>query len=282
MISAESFRLSPVKFRSKSFAIALGVVVLAFTSFANGQDGSQSGRQQPGIAAQPGSAPPPPGMAGQGGDDTTLEIAPQPGIRPPAGSTGEIPGGRGFKPGEDTASINPNYQPNGQDNSNLGRRVHPYLGISVAYRTLCYAGKEEEGLEIINIDPGSPAEQAKLHSHVGASVVGAVGTIASTMLGPLNFITEPALIKSGAMGMNGDMIVAVDDHRVRTKEEFEAEISKLKPGDTMYLTVIRPMSGGEGGAHQTLKIAVKVGAMGEYADAGPGASPGYPQPMPRY
>jgi len=73
------------------------------------------------------------------------------------------------------------------------------------------------------------------------------------------------------MGQNGDLIVAVDDKRVRDQSDLESAMSRLKPGDTMYLTVIRPNGTDERGPHATLKIAVRVGAVGEpIANAAPG------------
>jgi S1-C subfamily serine protease len=64
----------------------------------------------------------------------------------------------------------------------------------------------------------------------------------------------------------GDLIVAVNDHRVRSELDLDEELDKLNPGDTMYVTVVRPLPGGN---HKTMKIAVKVGDPGEtIADAG--------------
>ena len=69
------------------------------------------------------------------------------------------------------------------------------------------------------------------------------------------------------MGHDGDLIVAVDDRRVRDQSDLESAMSRLKPGDTMYLTVIRP----QGNSHTTLKIAVRVGAVGEPVASAPPA-----------
>jgi S1-C subfamily serine protease len=55
--------------------------------------------------------------------------------------------------------------------------------------------------------------------------------------------------------MPGDLIVAVDDRRVRTEEEFMRAIDPLRAGDTVYVTVIRPLVGG---SHQTLRIAMHI------------------------
>src|SRR6266851_3868955 len=88
-----------------------------------------------------------------------------------------------------------------------------------------------------------------------------------------SLIANSALGRTGAMGQGGDLIVAVDDKRVRDQGDLENAMARLKPGDTMYLTVIRPSGTDERAPHQTLKIAVKVGAIGEpIANAAPGNS----------
>jgi len=55
-------------------------------------------------------------------------------------------------------------------------------------------------------------------------------------------------------------------------------MSLLKPGDTMYLTVVRPNGNQESGPHPpSMQIAVKVGAVGEpIANAAPGGTDSYP------
>ena len=102
------------------------------------------------------------------------------------------------------------------------------------------------------------------------SAVGAAAATAGALLGPLELAVLPLLSRAGQLGTDGDLIVAVDDHRVRSQLDLEDELAKLKPGDTMYLTVIRPLPGGN---HKTMKIAVKVGEPGEtMAEAGSGAA----------
>src|ERR1019366_9749013 len=140
-------------------ASAYGVVLFLATVFsASAQDnpdlGSQggAGSSRAGMASQPGAAPSSnPGMAHQGGDDATLEISPQTEIRPPAGSSGEIPSNREFRPGDDTASINRDFRPGEQDlNPNHGGHVGnatSCLGIQVKYTNYCFKGAEEHGLE---------------------------------------------------------------------------------------------------------------------------------------
>ncbi len=254
--------------------ITFAATIVAVGGFAAAQNSAPPSNPQ----SPQGAAPPPPGIGSQsGGGDATLEIAPQPGIKPPKPGVAEIPGGSTFKPGEDTTSVNPNYQPgteNGDSNSNQGnnrnslaRRGKPYLGITVNETTKCYLGMEEHGLEILTVDPNSPAAAAGVHGSSGANALGATASTALSLVPLVGTLVTSQLAKRGDLGMAGDLIVAVDDHRVRTEQDLDDEISKLKPGDTMYLTVIRELPGG---GHTTKKIEVHVGQVGQpVANAGP-------------
>src|SRR5271166_4844523 len=238
----------------------LGVATAAIVGLSHlalAQD-SQTGSQSSGVPATHG-------IAGQGGgDDTTLEIAPQPGLAAPKAAVREIPTDRNFNPGEDNASVDPNFRPgtengtgdidstmNGNGNGESGRpHAHPYLGITVQYTTMCYLGGEEHGLEVLTVDPNSPASQAGLQARSGITAVGAALSTLSGIIPGGAILANKALATSGAMGQGGDLIVAVDDKRVRDQSDLETAMSRLKPGDTMYLTVIRP----EGNSHKTIKI----------------------------
>jgi hypothetical protein len=214
----------------------------------------------------------------QEGDEATLEIAPQPGVAMPRPAVKELPSDREFQPGQDdTSSIDPNFRPNsmqnGSENSGDGRRSHrrPYLGMTVAYSTQCYLGMEEHGLEVISLDPNSPAAVAGLKAKTGLTGAGAAVATLSAIIPGGEILANKALGGTGAMGMAGDLIVAVDDRRVRSQGDLDDAMARLKPGDTMYLTVIRP----DGNGHKTLKVAIRVGAVGEpMANAAPPIAPG--------
>jgi len=270
--------------------LTLGIATAALFAFsqisiAQDQD-SQNGSQGGGGSAAHG-------IAGQGGsDDATLEIAPQPGLAAPKPATQEIPSDRNFNPGEDTSSIDPNFRQgtengtgdidsnqNGNGDGHGYRNqphARPYLGITVQYVTKCYNGGEEHGLEVLTIDPNSPASQAGLQARSGMSAIGAAVTTLTGILPGGSILTTKALATSGAMGQGGDLIVAVDGNRVRDQSDLESAMAQLKPGDTMYLTVIRP-NGTDEHAHQPpIQIAVKVGAAGEpIANAGAPGVDGY-------
>jgi len=259
----------------KALALGLATAALfAVSQFAVAQTQQSGAPVSPGIAGQQG-----------GSDDATLEIAPQPGlVAKPA--VKEIPSERSFNPGENDTSIDSNFRQgtengtadidnsiNGQSNGESYRpHARPYLGITVAYRSMCFNGGEEHGLEVLTIDPNSPAAQAGLHAKSGVTAVGAAVTTLSAFLPGGSLLANKAMESSGAMGQDGDLIVAVDDKRVRDQSDLETAMSRLKPGDTMYLTVIRANGTHETGPHPpAMKIAVRVGAVGEpIANAAPG------------
>ncbi len=248
-------------------AAAYGALLFLATSFgASAQNTSDLGSQNslgasPSRAAsQPGEAPSSnPGVAHQGGDDATLEISPQNSVPPPAPSSNEIPNNREFRPGDDTASVNPNFRPGEQDlnpngGGHLGNSVS-CLGIHVKYTNYCFKGAEEHGLEVTSIDTNSPAERAGLKPTGDKGGVLSAAETASALFGPLQLLTNH-FIEKAAEGDRGDLIVAVDDQRVRSQADFDDAMARAHPGDTMYLTVVRPLPGGD---HKTMKIAVSVG-----------------------
>jgi hypothetical protein len=278
---AERDKMKPTKILTLSVATAalLALCQFAMAQSQDSQNGSQGGSRS---AANPG-------ISGQGGsDDATLEIAPQPGLAAMKPAVKEIPSDRSFNPGEDNASIEPNFRPgteNGTGNiDNSGNlntyrnqpHGHPYLGITVQYVSKCFMGGEEHGLEVLTIDPNSPAARAGLQARSGMTAVGAAATTLTGILPFGSILANKALASSGAMGQDGDLIVAVDDKRVRDQSDLENAMARLKPGDTMYLTVIRPNGTDEHAPHATLKIAVRVGAVGEpMANAAPPGVDGF-------
>jgi S1-C subfamily serine protease len=212
----------------------------------------------------------------QPGDSApTLELAPQPADNPPART--EVPDNREFRKSQDIAS-----QVRNSLKENADRDHNPYLGISVEYSTHCYAGAEEHGFEVMDVYPGSPAARAGLHARTPSTPMGDLGALGSILFLPVSVITMPMLRKSGALGEFGDLIVAVDDQRVRSKGELVTMLHHLKPGDTTYITVIRPIPGG---SHKTMRIALhidrEVDALGNfYPDKACKTNPHNCRPVP--
>jgi PDZ domain len=207
----------------------------------------------------------------QPGDTATLEIAPQPSDRVHQPDNRETKEERAFRQSQEAeiARLNRNFHPHELEDSHP-----PYLGVELEYSTQCYLGMEEHGFEVVSVYPGSPAARAGLIGRTGSTPKGDLAALGSVLLGPVALITFPLLRASGALGTPGDLIVAVDDVRVRSKEEIVHALGHLKPGDTTYITVIRPLPGGY---HRTMRIALHIGHETDAAGniiPSPGASPG--------
>ncbi len=132
----------------------------------------------------------------------------------------------------------------------------PYLGVSVhSITTVQPDGSQQRALEVLSVDSGSPAAAAGLHGSGDATKLGATTLTATALLGPAQELMAPLLQKAGQLGRQGDLIVAVDDDRVASEQDLAAELARLKPGDTAWLTVLRPASKGRSKA---VKIPVKL------------------------
>jgi S1-C subfamily serine protease len=137
------------------------------------------------------------------------------------------------------------------------RPLLPYLGLSVQrIESRSKRGGKVVGLEIVSVDPNGPAERAGLKGRGGMTRLGASGATAGALMAPLDVALLPLLKKTGQLGQTGDLIVAIDDRRVTDEVDLETALDDSKPGDTIYLTVLRL---GTDGTHQTLKIPVKLG-----------------------
>ena len=135
-------------------------------------------------------------------------------------------------------------------------RPLPYLGVSVIYTKTTRGGQPISGLQVMNVDPSSPAERAGLVAHSAMTTVGATGTTTAELLGPLANAIPPLLAKSGQLGQDGDLIVAIDDHRVASGDDLPDRLSQLNPGDIIYLTVLRQQ---RGGSYKAVKLPVTLG-----------------------
>lgn len=183
--------------------------------------------------------------AGQPTGSTTLEIAPQPSLPPPAPKIGDLSRQPAPRDADDIATLNKNWHP--QDPGDRDDGHVPYLGVELESTTECYFGMEEHGFEVVSVYPNSPAARAGLQARTRSTPLGDFESLA--------IFTIPMLRRSGALGMDGDLIVAVDDRRVRTEREIAAALDRLRPGDTTYITVIRPVVGG---GHRTMRVALHI------------------------
>jgi hypothetical protein len=189
----------------------------------------------------------------QAGGDQTLEI---PATTPASGQpSGEAPGAPAQNaPEPDLGSDNAPLPADLPAPENEGPR--PYLGISVLYTVSTRAGQQVSGLEVMDVDADSPASRAGLKSRTPMTTIGASGATAGELLGPLDAALRPLLVKSGQLGQDGDLIVAIDDHRVTSDSDLPDHLSRLHPGDIIYLTVLRQQ---RDGSYKAVKLPVTLG-----------------------
>jgi hypothetical protein len=195
--------------------------------------------------------------------DAALEIAPRgvatlPQERPLPAPT---PAGAGIfsAPEEELPPVPTSGPPSSMLSSNAPSPALPYLGLSVQQiDSHSTPGRSVEGLEIVSVDPGSPADIAGLKGRTAMSTLGASGATAGALVAPLDIAVMPLLKKTGQLGQTGDLIVAIDDRRVTSEVDLATALADSKAGDTIYFTVLRA---GNGGAHRTVKIPVKLGKL---------------------
>ena len=152
--------------------------------------------------------------------------------------------------GSDNAPL-PSDLPASENNGPL-----PYLGITVLYAVSIRDGQKVGGLEVMDIDENSPASRAGLKARTPMTTIGASGATAGELLGPLDAALRPLLAKSGQLGEDGDLIVAIDDHRVTSDSDLPDHLARLHPGDIIYLTVLRQQRGGK---YKAVKLPVTLG-----------------------
>lgn len=133
----------------------------------------------------------------------------------------------------------------------------PYLGISVHSTIVVQSnGERRHVLEVLSVDANSPAAAAGIKGGGNPTNLGASSLTASAMFGPAQELVAPLLQKTGQLGRQGDLIVAADDNRVESEDDLAGELSRLKPGDTLWLTVLRKSAKGQ---PKAVKIPIKLG-----------------------
>src|SRR5215472_3060392 len=211
---------------SAKAAALVSAVFLSATPCAFAQNSANSQLQSQGTSRDSSG----PAMAPQGGsNDSTLELAPQPGIG--HGGAEEVPGGRSFQQNNDTTPVSPESVDRGQRSGGSDRPrsgAEPYLGIVVQYTTKCYQGGEEHGLEIIKVDPNSPASAAGLRGETGMKGLAPAMATAAGILPGLNAVVGGLMEKADA-DAGGDLIIAVDDERIHSQADLDEKMAQLRP-----------------------------------------------------
>ncbi len=100
-------------------------------------------------------------------------------------------------------------------------------------------GEEADGLLIVDVKKGSPAADAGLHGYArGAHNVLTGAAIVGSMFFPPAILLVPALDYT-EIGESYDMIIGVDGSRVANFLDFEDRTRDLRPGELIYLSVVR-------------------------------------------
>jgi len=121
--------------------------------------------------------------------------------------------------------------------------VPGYLGANTRnfYREhFCMHALTIRGVEVETVVPGSPAARAGLRparelSARETTVAMAAGLLTLTPAAAV----APSLVRFGGGVPHGDIILAVNGHRVSTQDEFHNEILRVRPQATVYLTIHR-------------------------------------------
>jgi S1-C subfamily serine protease len=114
------------------------------------------------------------------------------------------------------------------------------LGIDVrADRRKLKSGEEKLGLLVVAVADGGPAAKAGLRGvHRRLKNALEVASVAGAFFFPPAALLVPVL-ESTPAGESYDLIVAVDGYRVNDLLDFEDCMRDVKPGEIIYLSLIR-------------------------------------------
>jgi len=114
------------------------------------------------------------------------------------------------------------------------------LGVELREdHTSLRSGETISGLAVISVAEGSPAARAGLHPYSGATHAVLEGaTMAATLVFP-PAIVALTIIDQTHVGESYDLIIGVDGTRVCDLLQFEDQTRGLRPGETVYLNIVR-------------------------------------------
>ena len=100
-------------------------------------------------------------------------------------------------------------------------------------------GGEADGLLVVEVAKGSPAEQAGLRAwtRTGRNVLIGAAVAAAVVMPPAIFLVP--MIDYAQVGERYDMIIGVDGERVTNFLDFQDRMRDLQPGEIVYLSLVR-------------------------------------------
>jgi hypothetical protein len=100
-------------------------------------------------------------------------------------------------------------------------------------------GREVDGLLVVALQPGSPAERAGVEAgHRVAHDVLEGAAVAASLVFPPAVLAVP-VIETIQIGENYDLIIGVDGNRVTNFMDFQDQLRDAQPGETVYLNILR-------------------------------------------
>lgn len=100
-------------------------------------------------------------------------------------------------------------------------------------------GREIDGLLVVSMQPGSPADRAGVQAgHRAAHDVIEGAAVAASLVFPPAVLAVP-VIETIQLGENYDLIIGVDGNRVTNFMDFQDQLRDARPGETVYLNILR-------------------------------------------
>jgi hypothetical protein len=100
-------------------------------------------------------------------------------------------------------------------------------------------GREVDGLLVVALEPGSPAERAGVQAgHRVAHDVLEGAAVAASLVFPPAVLAVP-VIETIQLGENYDLIIGIDGNRVTNFMDFQDQLRDARPGETVYLNILR-------------------------------------------
>src|SRR5579885_1501011 len=126
-----------------------------------------------------------------------------------------------------------------QDFVNQGIDASP-LGMELREDCTKFESHEKVcGLAVLDVRNGSPADKAgvKRYTALTHDLLDGASVAAALVFPPA--IVAVAVIDQSGIGESFDLIIGVDGRRVRHILDFQDLTSNVRPGDTVYLTIVR-------------------------------------------
>ena len=100
-------------------------------------------------------------------------------------------------------------------------------------------GREVDGLLVVALQPGSPAERAGVQAgHRQAHDVLEGAAVAASLVFPPAVLAVP-VIETMQIGENYDLIIGIDGNRVTNFMDFQDQLRDAQPGETVYFNILR-------------------------------------------